>query len=615
MAYRTGTSGADKLTGPVNETNILYGMAGNDTLTGGDFNDLLDGGTGADSLAGGLGNDTYVIDNAGDKITEVADPASVDTVRASVSYILPSNVETLLLQGTGNINATGNSQNNQLSGNNGNNILNGGGGADTMSGGLGNDTYMVDNPGDRVSESASAGTDQVNAGINYTLPSNVENLVLTGSATTGTGNDLANTLTGNGLANTLTGAVGNDTLVGNGGADLLDGGLGNDTMAGGVGDDQYIVDSTDDVVSESANGGIDQVTASINYTLSSNVENLVLTGNAVTGTGNGLANSITGNALANTLFGGDGNDTLIGNGGADVLNGGLGDDLYHVNANTNGTIEDTIIDAGGHDFLYVNLVGTPTAAVTIPAGIEWMEVNGSANVTLKGSSGQESLFGNDGNNTIDGGAGADFLYGGLGNDTFIVDNIGDRVGDPWGSGLPNSGIDTVMASVNFDLLAKGNDAMPIENLTLTGNAVFGGGNTRDNIVTGNALDNSLDGYGGNDTLVGGSGDDVLSGGLGADVLTGGSGKDIYVFHVDPSGATDRVTDFVIGTDHFSIAGEWSYQNHVDSAATIRFVQSGTSAVLQMDADLTGPGVTWVGIATFDNQSATALNSQEATLFF
>lgn len=519
MAYRTGTSGADNLTGPVNETNILYGMAGNDTLTGGDLNDLLDGGTGADSLAGGLGNDTYVVDNAGDKITEVANPASIDTVRASVSYTLPANVETLLLQGTGNINATGNSQNNQLSGNSGNNILNGGGGADTMSGGLGDDTYVVENPGDRVSEAASAGIDQVKAGLNYVLPNNIENLELTG--------------------------------------------------------------------------------------------------NAVTGTGNGLANSITGNALANTLVGGDGNDTLIGNGGADVLNGGLGDDLYHLNANANanGTLEDTIVDAGGHDFLYVNLAGTPTAAVTIPAGIDWMEVNGSANVTLKGSSGQESLFGNTGNNTIDGGGGADFMYGGLGNDTFIVDNIGDRVGDPWGSGLPNSGIDRVMASVNFDLLAKGNDAMPIENLTLTGNAVFGGGNTRDNVVIGNALDNSLNGYGGNDNLVGGIGDDVLSGGLGADVLTGGSGKDIYVFHVEPSGATDRVTDFLIGTDHFSIAGDWSYQNHVDAAATIRFVQSGTSAILQMDADLTGPGVTWVGIATFDNQSAAALNAQEATLFF
>ena len=515
MAYRTGTSGADKLTGPVNETNLLYGMAGNDTLTGGDFNDLLDGGTGADSLAGGFGNDTYVIDNAGDKITEVADPSSVDTVRASVSYILPSNVETLLLQGTGNINATGNSQNNQLSGNNGNNILNGGGGADTMSGGLGNDTYVVDMAGDRVSESASSGIDQVNAGISYTLPNNVENLVLTG--------------------------------------------------------------------------------------------------NAVTGTGNGLANSITGNALANTLVGGDGNDTLIGNGGTDVLNGGLGDDIYHVNANANGTLEDTIIDAGGHDFLYVNLVGTPAAAVTIPAGIEWMEVNGSANVTLKGSSGQESLFGNAGNNTIDGGAGADFLYGGLGNDTFIVDNIGDRVGDPWG--LPNSGTDTVRASVSYDLLAKSTDSMSIENLTLTGTATIGGGNLLNNVLTGNASDNTLYGYNGNDTMIGGGGDDVLIGGWGADILSGGAGKDIFVFHVDPAGATDRVTDFNIGTDHFSIAGDWSYQNHADAAATIRFVQSGTSAVLQMDADLTGPGVTWVGIATFDNQSAAALNAQEATLFF
>ena len=35
---------------------------------------VLSGGTGADTMRGGAGNDTYVVDNAGDIVTELAGP-------------------------------------------------------------------------------------------------------------------------------------------------------------------------------------------------------------------------------------------------------------------------------------------------------------------------------------------------------------------------------------------------------------------------------------------------------------------------------------------------------------------------------------------------------------
>jgi Ca2+-binding RTX toxin-like protein len=41
-------------------------------ITGNSANNVLDGGAGADTLIGGAGNDTYVVDNAGDVVTEVA---------------------------------------------------------------------------------------------------------------------------------------------------------------------------------------------------------------------------------------------------------------------------------------------------------------------------------------------------------------------------------------------------------------------------------------------------------------------------------------------------------------------------------------------------------------
>ncbi|WP_269321412.1 putative Ig domain-containing protein [Paracidovorax avenae] len=126
---------------------------------------------------------------------------------------------------------TGTSRNDTLTGTSGNDTIDGLAGADTMSGLAGDDTYIVDNTGDKVVESANAGTDTVMSSVTYTLPSNVENIVLTGSGTiNATGNALDNRLTGNAGANVLTGGAG---------ADYLDGGAGADTLAGGLGNDTY----------------------------------------------------------------------------------------------------------------------------------------------------------------------------------------------------------------------------------------------------------------------------------------------------------------------------------------------------------------------------------------
>ena len=380
-----GNSGNNSLSGEGGADTIRAG-GGDDTLLGGDGNDSLVGGDGTDSMVGGAGNDVYSVENESDVIV---DSAGFDIVFSLQNYGLQIGLEVLILQGNGNIAGYGNDENNSLVGNNANNILLGytgddtldggddvnnlGGGNDTLAGGAGNDYYFLRNAGDVITENSGQGTDTIFSLSNHNLAVNFENLILSGVATTGQGNAAANSLTANAAVGSgLQGDAGNDTIVGGGGADNLfggadndsilggggndnlDGGTGNDTMSGGAGNDTYIVDSTLDIVFENSSSGTDQISSSVTFTLSNNVENLVLTGATnLNGTGNGLSNNITGNAGNNSLVGSGGRDNLTGAAGADTLDGG--------------DLEDFLVGGSGSDSLHGgdendNLNGTDATA-------------------------------------------------------------------------------------------------------------------------------------------------------------------------------------------------------------------------------------------------------------
>jgi len=291
MVKIRGTIGNDILKGKVGDDEIL-GLVGDDRLSGLSGNDRLEGGDGVDLLKGGFGND--VMDGGkGDDILKGGEGVDI------------------------------------LKGGEGDDILDGGKGADQMVGGLGDDTYIVDNGGDVLRERREQGIDTVQSSVTYQLTANLENLTLTGTdALNATGNRINNTLTGNGAKNVLQGLAGSDRLFGDAGDDTLDGGLEGDIMSGGLGSDRYIVDNQGDMLTESAGQGIDVVEASVDFALGENFENLVLTGTAISGTGNDLSNQITGNASNNTLNGGIGNDELIGGNGNDILTGGEGSDRF-----------------------------------------------------------------------------------------------------------------------------------------------------------------------------------------------------------------------------------------------------------------------------------------------
>ncbi|MBR8828168.1 MAG: calx-beta domain protein, partial [Gomphosphaeria aponina SAG 52.96 = DSM 107014] len=168
--------------------------------------------------------------------------AGDDTVNSNITITtLAANVENINLQGTANINATGNTLNNNLTGNSGNNILNGGAGNDKMAGGAGNDIYIVGQSGDVVLEESKAGNDLIKSSQDYTIGENQERLTLTGKANLkGTGNETNNTITGNSGNNELVGNGGNDILTGGAGNDNLVGGAGNDILTGGAGVDKFV---------------------------------------------------------------------------------------------------------------------------------------------------------------------------------------------------------------------------------------------------------------------------------------------------------------------------------------------------------------------------------------
>lgn len=194
-------------------------------ITGTSGRNVIDGAGGADLMTGLNGDDTYFVDDLGDVVVEAAG-GGWDTVKTALNYsLLGTNLESLVLLGSSNINATGSASANTLIGNAGDNVLDGGTGADTMQGNNGDDTYLIDNSSDKVIEGSGVGSgvDSVISTVTFSLVGQaIEKLTLNGIGNiNATGNTLANDIVGNGGANRLEGDLGNDNLTGGGGADAF----------------------------------------------------------------------------------------------------------------------------------------------------------------------------------------------------------------------------------------------------------------------------------------------------------------------------------------------------------------------------------------------------------
>jgi Ca2+-binding RTX toxin-like protein len=384
----------------------------------------------------------------------------------------------------------------------------------------------------------------------------------------------------------LQGALGNDLLYGNAGNDWLDGGAGADTMRGGFGDDTYRVDDPLDQTLDKAEGGLDTVVSSVDWTLDERIENLVLDGDVDTdlrGTGNAADNILSasfgrvsldglggndtivgayhvGPAQTDELRGGEGDDSIVGGGGSthwDFLHGGLGND--------------TIVSSGGQldgedgDDL---LVGRQAVGDTLAGG--------SGNDTLQGGS---VCHGDDGDDLIEteygefavGGAGEDTITGsgggangyqvdsGSGNDVVDVfgfgvvldcgdgDDFANVDGGP-GSAVVDAGLgnDVVNAFANGSSTVSGGEGSDVVFVAAAGATVTGG--LGDDVLTARTRDYAL--------LQGGEGNDrlMITDGSTA-ILEGGAGSDTFVLATqENAGGTFAVlNDFASLVDHIAIS--------------------------------------------------------------
>jgi len=575
-----GSGGTDVLTTQITSTTI-FGLGGDDTIFGQGGNDTIHGGTGKDTLDGGAGDDTYILADVSflyfffnaiygyDFVIEAVG-GGVDTVRvrrasdpnALGGYVLDTNVENGIIEGSTTFNLFGNALANNLTGNAAANTLSGAGGDDRLIGNGGNDTleggdgfdtavfsglrsaYQLTLNGSVLTVIGPDGTDTLTSveGLRF------DDVILTPNPPSITSNGGGATAAPTIQENTtfVTTVVATDPDSGttltysiSGGADAARFQINSATGAlsflsapnfeqpadadqnntyvvqvrafdGGLFDDQAITVNVTDVNSSVGGSGDDVIFGDDGHDSISGAEG----NDAILGQdGNDIIDGGDGNDRLNA---GDGNDVVFGGAGNDEIGGGAGDDIM-VGQDGDDVIfgEDgvDIANAGAGNDVMVGGLGNDTFG------------GGSDNDILIGGDGDDLLFGEDGADNMNGEFGADGVVGGAGDDL-----LGGGPGD-----------DIVVGQDGNDVLfgETGNDAM---------NGDFGNdtllGSDGNDVIGGGAGDDTLLGDFGDDTMFGENGNDLMTGGAGNDIYIGGGNDDVFVFA--PGDGADTVGDFFAG---------------------------------------------------------------------
>jgi Ca2+-binding RTX toxin-like protein len=582
-ATLTGDAGANWLAWSGSDAVVIDGAGGGDTLIGGSGNDNFVGGDGADVIVAEGGNDSVV-------------------------------------GGIGNDSIDGRSGNDTLYGNEDVDIMFGDAGDDLIYGGDSGDVLM----GERGGASTVGGND--------TIYGDADPLLLTG------GDDL---IDGDAGDDVIYGGGGNDVILGDNGNDTITGGAGAEIMGGSAasiasiettGNDTFVyramTDAGDTIYGFDVRGGnndvidIGPLLESLGYfgttprtdgylrveqsggnvlvqidtdgaangsafttllTLFDRnapdiVDGFFLSTVPLTGTANAAANLLVGNGQANVIQALAGNDTVEGRDGNDTLYGDEGADL--------------LSGEGGNDVL----------------------LGGADGDTISGAAGNDLVVGEGGSDSIDGGLGNDSLDGGAGNDTIHGNEEVDIVFGDAGSDVLHGGTgsDVIMGERGGASVTGGNDTLygDLDALSLSGG---------DDQIDGDAGDDLIYGGGGNDVILGDNGNDTIEGGAGADIIGGSAaslagiettGNDTFVYRAmtdagdsiygfDVRGGDSDAIDLRLLFDALGYAGTAPRTD-----GYLQVVQSGGDVLVQVDANGSTGGASFVTLATLVDRTAT-----------
>lgn len=471
--------------------NSGHGTTGRDNRNDGcgdrsdECSEFGDFGLPSGSEDGGSGTGQVEIVWHTDTVSETG--SGVDSVYSTATFVLSEQVENLTLLGAQAIAGSGNNLDNRLAGNDAANRLSGGGGADalyghggddvldgsagadSMSGGTGDDTYVVDDPGDVIRESTNQGTDAVHSTGSYALGDSLENLVLTGAATVGSGNDLANRLQGNDADNTLTGLGGDDVLQGGGGGDRLRGGAGSDTYVYRLGDGLDYIGDVSGINTLRFAGPLRRDNVVIRRTTdddgvtTAHVRLVDRYGNEMPDQGVDFTLGGAGYSPISRIELGDGShaslddliavaESHVGSRHRDRFTTGRADDVFDL-----GRGNDKVAAGAGRDTVY----------------------GGSGRDDLFGQAGDDCLFGDVDSDRLDGGMGFDGLFGGRGNDDLAGGCQNDLL-------LGGTGADRLVGGQGSDILAGGFGDDTIQVGGGTDVILYNAGDGRDCITAENA---------------------------------------------------------------------------------------------------------------------------------
>ncbi len=683
-----GTPFADTLYGDEGNNNIiadpyddpLYGVTGgNDRVFGMGGDDILTGNLGADTLDGGTGYNyaSYSRSRFSGLTADLGTPSNgtgeaTGDVYINIQGLFGSVFDDTLRGDGGNNILVGLAGIDQMFGGSGDDILNGGAGGDAFDGGSGYDTAAY-------SDSATGLT------INMVTPGAGTGEATGDSFVFGTvesilGSKFNDMIFGDAAATFLNGSAGDDTIHGANGDDGIAGGAGADLLHGDAGNDNFAYFT----VSESAGASIDTIADFITGEDSLDLSlipplNLVLNRtlaggtvltatiagaafqiNLLTNIGGvdirGLTTGITVNGTANaeTLIGSIFNDTFQGGAGADTIVTSDGNDIVRYTAASESTpgAPDLITDfKTNEDKLDFSSLAPTNVKFQKNAGA-W-EVSASTSgdtilvrstlqlfasdilgitsgITSIGDDGPETHRGTAFADIIQGNGGSDALFGGLGADVFAYAKGSDS--NAGGSDILQ---DFVTGTDRIDLTLVGLNATGPQQVTLfrtpgattlfadtaTGAMVLGSvSDINGSDLIGLSKGVYIVGGAAAEVLLGTAFADLLDGNGGADTMSGGDGADVFRYFgaADSTpGARDLVTDFQTGLDSFDFgalgATEMTVTRGASSTTITATIGGGAFAVdvtgLVNGSDIVGAasGITLIGNSTGEALSGTASN--------